>query len=85
MREEIALSSILLRDLEDKEEHAPLASRKNRKNRLSYLTQSVGHGDAAPSLESDLRERTILVSGASSVPQITSTYENKSIDSLLFL
>lgn len=27
---------ILLRDFEDKEEHAPLASRKNRKNLLSY-------------------------------------------------
>lgn len=56
-----------------------------RIERTDSLTQSVGHGDAAPSLESDLRERTILVSGASSVPQITSTYENKSIDSLLFL
>jgi len=63
-----------------------------RIERTDSLTQSVGpiylnksQIDAAPSLESDLRERTILVSGASSVPQITSTYEKKSIESLLFL
>lgn len=36
LREEIALYAILLRDFEDKEEHAPLAWQKKRKNLLSY-------------------------------------------------